>query len=106
MNKITVFLTSNAPKPIVKLVIVFTAANQFSGINAIMYYTKQIFEHVTNGDSQAAQDYTFNLGVMQVIMTFLGGYLINHFGRRSLMILGQSVIVGALVIVFLLDNFS
>lgn len=39
-------MTSGAPKTIVVMGLVLSAANQLSGINAIIYYAKQIFEHI------------------------------------------------------------
>jgi hypothetical protein len=36
-------LTSGAPKAVVMMGLVLALANQLSGINAIIYYAKQIF---------------------------------------------------------------
>jgi hypothetical protein len=65
---------------------VLAIANQLSGINAIIYYAKQLFERVS--DEKTALEYTFNLGLMQVIVTFFSGFMINNYGRRTLMLLG------------------
>ena len=49
-------MTSNAPKQVVTLAVVVAVANQFSGINAIIFYAKQVFEHITNGNKEMAQE--------------------------------------------------
>jgi MFS family permease len=38
---------------------------------------------------------------LQVVVTFGSGFLINQFGRRTLMLLGESIIVGSLLSGFL-----
>ena len=90
-------MTSNAPKQVVTLAVVVAVANQFSGINAIIFYAKQVFEHITNGNKEMAQEYSFDLGVLQVVVTFLSGFLINRYGRRTLMLSGMTVIVLSLL---------
>ena len=68
--------------------IVLAFANQLSGINAILFYAKQVFEQISNGDKIVAQQYTLYLGLLQVVVTFISGFLINRFGRRTLMLVG------------------
>jgi len=47
-----------------------------------------------------ALKYTLYLGLLQVLVTFISGFLINRFGRRTLMILGESLVVGSLILGF------
>jgi len=68
------------------LAFVIAIANQLSGINAIIFYAKQLFEQVS--DSKTALKYTYYLGVLQVVVTFFSGFLINNYGRRTLMLFG------------------
>ena len=82
---------------------VLAIANQLSGINAIIYYAKQLFERVS--DEKTALQYTFNLGLMQVIVTFFSGFMINNYGRRTLMLVGQSLIVLSLVSAYFFEVF-
>ncbi len=72
----------------IKIALVIAVANQFSGINAILFYAKQIFEQITSSNKELAAKYTFYLGVLQVIITFISGFFINKFGRRTLMLIG------------------
>lgn len=80
--------SSNSHKNIIKLGLILALANQFSGINAILFYAKQVFEHITNNNIELANSYTLYLGILQVVITFGSGFLINRFGRRSLMLFG------------------
>lgn len=62
--------------------------NQLSGINFILYYAPEILERAGLGKS----DSLFNsiaLGLINLIFTFVGLYLIDRSGRRFLIILGS-----------------
>lgn len=62
---------------------------QMSGINAVIFYTKGIFEAANTGiDSGVA---TIIVGVMQVIAVFVSSIVVDKLGRRLLLI--PSVIV-------------
>ncbi|MFM7858097.1 MAG: MFS transporter, partial [Flammeovirgaceae bacterium] len=81
-------ITANSHRKIVILGFIFALANQFSGINAIIFYANQVFLHITKDNKDTANLYTVCLGVLQVIVTFISGFLINRFGRRTLMMVG------------------
>jgi len=81
---------------------VIAVANQLSGINAIIFYARQLFEQVA--DSKTALEYTFYLGLLQVAVTFLSGFLLNRYGRRTLMLLGSSIVVFSLLSAFLCES--
>lgn len=78
-------------------------ANQLSGINAILFYARQVFEHITNHNALLSKQYTLYLGLLQVVVTFASGFLINRFGRRTLMLLGETMVVSSLLIGFMAD---
>lgn len=62
--------------------------NQLSGINFILYYAPEILERAGLGTS----DSLFNsiaLGLVNLVFTFVGLYLIDRSGRRFLIILGS-----------------
>ncbi len=98
-------LTSNSPTNVIKISLVLALANQFSGINAILFYAKQVFEHITSNKKELANQYTFYLGLLQVFITFGSGFLINRFGRRTLMLVGETIIVGSLLCGFMFDHW-
>lgn len=62
--------------------------NQLSGINFILYYAPEILERA----GLAAKESLFNsiaLGGVNLIFTFVGLYLIDRTGRKSLLIIGS-----------------
>lgn len=62
--------------------------NQLSGINAILYYAPRIFE-LTGLGQQAALLQSVGIGVTNLIFTFVGLWLIDRLGRRTLLYLGS-----------------
>ncbi|MCB0474786.1 MAG: sugar porter family MFS transporter [Flavobacteriaceae bacterium] len=62
--------------------------NQMSGINFVLYYAPEILER----SGLAAQESLFSsisLGIVNLIFTFVGVWLIDRLGRRQLMIIGS-----------------
>lgn len=62
--------------------------NQVSGINFILYYAPEILEKA----GLAAKDSLFNsiaIGGTNLIFTFVGLYLIDRLGRKTLLIIGS-----------------
>ena len=62
--------------------------NQFSGINALLYYAPRIFEGAGLG-AQTALLSSIGVGVVNLIFTLIGMSLIDKFGRRQLMYVGS-----------------
>lgn len=62
--------------------------NQFSGINAFLYYAPRIFEAAGLGESTALLS-SIGIGVTNIIFTFAGIFLIDRLGRRQLMYIGS-----------------
>jgi MFS transporter, SP family, arabinose:H+ symporter len=82
--------------------------NQFSGINAILYYAPRIFElsGLTNADSMFQ---SILIGVTNGIFTILGLSLIDRVGRKKLLIvgsIGMSVCLGLVARTFYSQDFS
>jgi sugar porter (SP) family MFS transporter len=62
--------------------------NQWSGINFILYYAPEILERA----GLAAKESLFNsiaIGGTNLVFTFVGLYLIDRLGRRTLLIIGS-----------------
>lgn len=95
-------MTSGSPKVIVLMGLVLSFANQMSGINAIIYYAKQIFERIVTPEQALAN--TYYLGLLQMFVTLISGFMINNYGRRTLMLLGSSIIVFSLFMSFFFDS--
>ena len=72
------------------LILAFLIAffNQFSGINAFLYFAPRIFELAGLGESTALLS-SIGIGVTNLVFTLLGIYLIDRLGRRTLMYIGS-----------------
>ncbi|RLD77156.1 MAG: MFS transporter, partial [Bacteroidetes bacterium] len=62
--------------------------NQFSGINAFLYYAPRIFEEAGLGESTALLS-SIGIGITNLIFTLLGVVLIDRLGRKQLMYIGS-----------------
>jgi sugar porter (SP) family MFS transporter len=62
--------------------------NQLSGINAILYFAPRIFE-LTGLGARAALLQSVGIGVTNLIFTFVGLWLIDRLGRRTLLYVGS-----------------
>lgn len=70
--------------------------NQWSGINFVLYYAPRIFNQagVAAGDVLGA---SVSLGVVNLLFTLLGMYLIDRAGRKSLMYIGSVGYIASLL---------
>ncbi len=73
---------------ILMLAFLIAAFNQFSGINAFLYYAPRIFEEGGLGESAALLN-SIGIGLTNVIFTFIGINLIDRLGRKILMYIGS-----------------
>ena len=73
------------------LILAFLIAffNQFSGINAFLYYAPRIFEEAGLGESTALLS-SIGIGVVNLIFTMIGVFLIDKVGRKLLMYIGSA----------------
>lgn len=62
--------------------------NQLSGINAFLYYAPRIFESAGLGQSTALLS-SIGIGVVNLLFTLLGVFLIDKLGRKQLMLFGS-----------------
>jgi len=74
-------------KPIL-LAVAIAAFNQLSGINALMYYAPRIFTMAGAGEDAALLQ-AVAVGFTNLIFTMIALAVIDHFGRKKLMILGS-----------------
>lgn len=81
------FFSKRYAKPIV-MAFLIAAFNQLSGINAIIYYAPRVFELAGIG-KQAAFLQSAGIGLVNLLFTMLGLYLIDRLGRRKLMLIGS-----------------
>ena len=62
--------------------------NQLSGINAILYFAPRIFA-LTGLGEQAALLQSVGIGITNLLFTFVGLWLIDRLGRRTLLLIGS-----------------
>ena len=81
------FFRAKYLKPIL-LAAAIASFNQFSGINALIYYTSRIFEMAGATGDQALL-LSVVIGLTNLVFTMLAMTVIDHFGRRKLMLVGS-----------------
>lgn len=82
--------------------------NQLSGINAILYFAPRIFE-LTGLEEKAALLQSIGIGVTNLIFTFIGLWLIDKLGRRTLLYIGSFGYIASLGLcswAFFTENFA
>ena len=70
------------------LAVLIAFFNQLSGINAVLYFAPRIFE-MTGLGAKAALLQSVGIGVTNLIFTFVGLWLIDRLGRRTLLFIGS-----------------
>ena len=85
-SKDTIFSKSYRFPLILAFLIAFF--NQFSGINALLYYAPRIFE-LAGMEKDGAFLSSIGIGVVNLIFTLIGLSLIDRFGRKQLMYIGS-----------------
>jgi sugar porter (SP) family MFS transporter len=83
----TRFWTAGLRIPIL-LAFLIAFFNQLSGINAVLYFAPRIFEMAGLG-AKAALLQSVGIGVTNLIFTFVGLWLIDRLGRRTLLYIGS-----------------
>ena len=91
------FWTMRLRKPIL-LAILIAFFNQMSGINAILYFAPRIFE-LTGLGAKAALLQSIGIGVTNLVFTFVGLWLIDRLGRRTLLYIGSFGYIASLGLV-------
>jgi len=83
----TRFFTPRLARPIM-LAFLIAFFNQLSGINAILYFAPRIFE-LTGLQASAALLQSVGVGFTNLVFTFVGLWLIDRLGRRTLLMIGS-----------------
>ena len=91
------FWTRRLHKPIL-LAILIAFFNQLSGINAILYFAPRIFE-LTGLAAKAALLQSIGIGLTNLVFTFVGLWLIDRLGRRTLLFIGSFGYIASLGLV-------
>ena len=70
---------------------------QVTGINTIIYYAPQIFQAAGFGTATTALAATIGIGVVNVLATVVAIVLVDHAGRRPLLLAGLTGMVSSLL---------
>ena len=81
------FLSRKYLKPIM-LAVAIAMFNQLSGINALMYYAPHIFK-MAGAAAESAMLQTVAVGGTNLLLTMAALLVIDHFGRKKLMLVGS-----------------
>jgi sugar porter (SP) family MFS transporter len=81
------FWTARLRRPIL-LAFLIAFFNQLSGINAILYFAPRIFE-LTGLGTKASLLQSIGIGITNLVFTFVGLWLIDRLGRRTLLYIGS-----------------
>jgi sugar porter (SP) family MFS transporter len=73
----------------IMLAFMVASFNQLSGINTILYYSKHIFIMAGAGQTSALAQSVI-IGLTNLTFTLIGMSIIDHFGRRKLLITGAA----------------
>lgn len=84
---LSVFFSKRFRKPII-MAILIAMFNQLSGINAIIYFAPRVFELAGLGKSAAFLQ-SAGVGLVNLVFTMFGLYLIDRLGRKRLMLIGS-----------------
>jgi len=74
-------------KPIL-LAFAIAMFNQLSGINALLYYSQRIFE-MAGASVSVARFQSVIVGLTNLVFTMMAMAIIDHFGRKKLMLVGS-----------------
>jgi MFS transporter, SP family, arabinose:H+ symporter len=94
-HKVTATLWQRSLRVPIQLAFLVAFFNQLSGINAVLYFAPRIFE-MTGLGKHAALLQSVGIGVTNLVFTFLGLWLIDWLGRRTLLYIGSFGYIGSL----------
>lgn len=100
------FFSQKYIKPI-SIAFLVAMFNQFSGINAILYYAPRIFELSGLGSSDSMFQ-SILIGATMGISTIIGLFLIDKIGRKKLLVIGSIgmlICLGLVAYTFYSQNF-
>jgi len=99
--------TAKLKFPII-LAILVAFFNQFSGINAIMYYAPRIFE-MAGLDRTSSLFQSVSIGFTNLVFTIIALFIIDKVGRKKLLLVGSIGMVFMLTLValgFMMNSFG
>lgn len=84
-------------RAVLVVAIALAVAQQFVGVNTVIYYAPTILSDTGLGNSAALAG-TLIVGVINVVFTIGAVLMLDHVGRRPLLLVGTGVLLSALVL--------
>ena len=92
--------------------ILLSFIQQFSGVNAVLFYSDKIFkgdgdpDQIDPFDDKMAKIFTILIGCILIFASWLSGKFIDKFGRKSILLLGECMCIVTLVILAIFGFMS
>lgn len=100
-KKVSIF--SKSMLSIIIIGTVLSALQQFTGINAVLYYGADIFEQALGFGQEDVLKQQILLATVNLIFTFIAMYAVDKFGRKPLLMIGGfGMLIGFLMMGFTL----
>ncbi len=100
-EKVSIF--SKSMLSIIIIGTVLSALQQFTGINAVLYYGADIFEQALGFGPEDVLKQQILLATVNLIFTFIAMYAVDKFGRKPLLMIGGfGMLIGFLLMGFTL----
>jgi len=84
--------------------IILACSNQFCGINAIVFYAKQLFMRITDNNNNLSQISIILFGVVQILATLIGGKLMDKHSKKKFLFGGEVAMVVILACIFFFNS--
>lgn len=97
------FIFQRRNRKMMRLAVLLTLFKQFTGINVVLAYSTTIFKEVS-GDEFNSRLISFAITVINIFSSLFGLVLLDWFGRKTLILIGQGGL-GLLLILFALFSF-
>ncbi len=81
--------------PLVAIGVLLSVFQQFSGINAVLYYAPLMFKNIGSGTDSALLQ-TVIVGVANVVFTLVALVCVDRWGRKPLLILGALIMAASM----------
>ncbi len=94
-------LLADSVRPALLVGVGLFALQQFSGINAVIYYAPTVFKEAGFDSHNTQILATMGIGVVNVLMTLVGMALIDRIGRKPLLYIGFAGAAGSLAMIAL-----
>ena len=102
-KSIKVSIFSKSLFPIVIIGTVLSILQQFTGINAVLYYGADIFEQALGFGKEDVLLQQILLATVNLLFTFVAMYAVDKFGRKPLLMIGGfGMLIGFLIMGFTL----